>query len=191
MARKRGDLEGSVAYIYEALSSYENQAAKDRALADLAVTFFDLGLHDASRDANLVLAATAQENYTRWVATLNLLEGAAFDHKETVFEHYRRQLADEKLPPALQADFEYYLGEGYRVFGHHDRAEIWLSRAIATASSIQANEVLIKAEQLLSEMLSGRETSVSRTTQVTNPSRQVAQVAEAIHEMRSLAGVSG
>src|SRR5579872_269902 len=192
VARKRGDLDGSVTYLYEALSCYENQAAKDRALADLAVTFFDLGLQDASRDANLVLAATAQESYTRWVATLNLLEGAAFDRKETVFEHYRRNLADEKLPPALQADFEYYLGEGYRLFGHHARAEMWLLRAIATASSIQANEVLIRAEQLLSDMRSGRETTVPSTaTQVTSPSRQVTQVAEAIHEMRSLAGVSG
>jgi len=192
VARKRGDLEGSVAYIYEALSCYENQAAKDRALADLAVTFFDLGLHDASRDANLVLSATAQESYTRWVAMLNLLEGAAIDRKETVFEHYRRNLAGEKLPPALRADFEYYLGEGYRLFGHNARAEMWLSRAMATASSIQANEVLIKAEQQLSEMQSGRETTFPGTaTEVTSsPSRQVAQVAEAIHEMRSLVGVS-
>ena len=85
VARKRADLDGSVTYLYEALSCYENQAAKDRALADLAVTFFDLGLQDASRDANLVLAATAQESYTRWVATLNLLEAAAIDRKETVF----------------------------------------------------------------------------------------------------------
>lgn len=192
IARKRGDLEGSVAYYYEALSCYENQAAKDRALADLAVTFFDLGLHDASRDANLVLAATAQESFTRWVAMLNLLETAAFDGKETVFEHYRRDLADEKLPPALRADFEFYLGEGYLLFGHHSRAEMWLSRAVATASSIQANELLIKAEQLLSEVRSGREPTVPRAaTQVKSASPQVTQVAEAIHEMRSLAGVSG
>ena len=191
VARKRGNLEESVAHIYEALSCYENQAAKDRALADLAVTFFDLGLREASRDANLVLAATAQESYTRWVAMLNLLEAAAFDRKETVFEHYRRDLAGEKLPPALRADFEYYLGEGYRLFGHNDRAEIWLSRAIATASSIQANEVLIRAEQLLSEIKSGRETTVPRSATHVNPSHQVAQVAEAIHEMRSLAGVAG
>jgi tetratricopeptide (TPR) repeat protein len=192
VARKRGDLDAAVAYTYEALSCYENQAAKDRALADLAATFFDMGLRDASRDANLVLAATAQENYTRWVAMLNLLEGAALDRKETVFEQYRRALADENLPSALRVDFEYYLGAGYRLFGHDARAETWLSRAVATASSIQANEMLIKAEQLLSEMRSGRHTTVKSTdTPVANPSRQVTEVAEAIHEMRSLAGVSG
>lgn len=190
IARKRGDLDAAVTYTYEALSSYENQAAKDRALADLAATFFDLGLHDASRDANLVLAATAQENYTRWVAMLNLLEGAAYARKETVFEQYRRELLGENLPAALKVDFEYYVGAGYRLFGHLDRAKTWLSRAVATASSIQANEMLIKAEQLLSEMRSGSEATATETkTQVACPSRHVAEVAEAIHEMRSLAGV--
>jgi len=109
-----------------------------------------------------------------------------------VFEQYRRALADENLPSALRVDFEYYLGAGYRLFGHDARAETWLSRAVATASSIQANEMLIKAEQLLSEMRSGRHTTVKSTdTPVANPSRHVTEVAEAIHEMRSLAGVSG
>jgi len=192
VARKRGDLDGAVAYTYEALSCYEHQTAKDRALADLAATFFDLGLYDAARDANLMLAASAQENYTRWVAMLNLLEGAAFDRKETVFEQYRRELAQEKMPAVLMADFEYYLGQGYRMFGHDARAETWLSRAIATASSIQANEVLIKAEQLLSEIRSGHEIKQpGASARVTQPSQHVAEVAEAIHEMRTLAGVAG
>src|SRR5579872_4187683 len=192
VARKRGELDAAIAYTYEALSCYESQTAKDRALADLAATFFDLGLYDASRDANLVLAATAQESYTRWVAMLNLLEGAAVDRKETVFEQYRRELAQQTLPTVLMADFEYYLGQGYRLFGHNARAESCLARAIATASSIQANEVLIKAEQLLSEIKSGREIGErGPVAQATNPSSHVAEVAEAIHEMRTLAGVAG
>lgn len=192
VARKRGDLDSAIAYTYEALSCYESQTTKDRALADLAATFFDLGLYDAARDANLTLAATAQENFTRWVAMLNLLEGAAVDRKETVFEQYRRELAQETLPAVLMADFEYYLGQGYRMFGHDARAETWLSRAIATASSIQANEVLIKAEQLLSDIQSGREMhQPDAATRDTKPSRHVADVAEAIHEMRTLAGVAG
>jgi len=192
VARKRGELDAAIAYTYEALSCYESQTAKDRALADLAATFFDLGLYDASRDANLVLAATAQESYTRWVAMLNLLEGAAVDRKETVFEQYRRELAQETLPTVLMADFEYYLGQGYRLFGHNARAEACLSRAIATASSIQANEVLIRAEQLLSEIKSGCEISEpGPAAQATKPSPYVAEVAEAIHEMRTLAGVAG
>ncbi|MGH7647299.1 MAG: hypothetical protein ACREND_04230 [Gemmatimonadaceae bacterium] len=193
VARKRGDLEVALGFTYEALSSYEAQSAKDRALSDLAATFFDMGMLEAARDANLMLAATAVEQHTRWVATINLLEIAARDHRQPVFEQYRRELADAVLPATLAAYFEFYTGQGYRTFDRVEQAETWLERAVATASSHQISEVLIKAEQSLAEVREGlalqARTNDEETTVETSP--RVMEVADAIHEMRTIAGVAG
>src|SRR6185437_16926372 len=105
------------------LSLFEAQTAKDRALSDLAATFVDMGMLDAARDAHLMLAATAVEQYTRWVATINLLEIAARDQREPVFEQYRRELADAELPATLAAYFEFYTGQGYRAFDRNEQAQ--------------------------------------------------------------------
>ncbi|HXE59144.1 MAG TPA: hypothetical protein VN607_00490, partial [Gemmatimonadaceae bacterium] len=150
VARQRGDPEHAVSYAYEALSIFESQVAKDRALSDVAVAFSDMGLFDAARDANLMLAATAQEQHTRWVAMINLMEIALLDHREVVFEQYRRELQTANLPATLEAHYWYYAGQGHRTFGRDEQAKQALQRAVAAASQHQINEVVIKAEQSLS-----------------------------------------
>ena len=146
VARQRGDVEKAVSLTYEALSTFTDQMAKDRVLADLAAAFFDLGLLSAARDANLMLAATAQEQYTRWVATINLLEIAGRDRREPVFEQYRRELMDANLPATLMAFYHYYVGQGYRIFGRMEQAKAALECAFEAESKHEINEVLIKAE---------------------------------------------
>ena len=193
VARQRGDVEKAVSLTYEALSTFTDQMAKDRVLADLAAAFFDLGLLSAARDANLMLAATAQEQYTRWVATINLLEIAGRDRREPVFEQYRRELMDANLPATLMAFYHYYVGQGYRIFGRTEQAKAALERAVEAASKHEINEVLIKAEQSLSEIRDGgvvisAEADERRDAEA---SPRVAEVAGAIHEMRTLAGVAG
>lgn len=189
VARQRGDIERAVSYAYEALSTFESQVAKDRALADLAVAFTDMKLFDAARDANLMLAATAHEQYTRWVAVINLLEIASLDRREPVFEQYRRELLAANLPATLEAHYHYYVGQGYRTFGRNEQAKQALERAIDAASKHQINEVVIKAEQSLSEIAAG--SNHSEKTSSAEPSQRVTEVADAIHEMRTLAGVAG
>jgi tetratricopeptide (TPR) repeat protein len=189
VARKRGDLEVALGFTYEALSSFEAQSAKDRALSDLAATFFDMGMLTAARDANLMLAATAVEQHTRWVATINLLEIAARDRRQPVFEQYRRELADAVLPATLSAYFEFYTGQGFRAFDRIEQAEVWLERAISTASRHQISEVLIQAEQSLADLRKGVELQARTVEEETSP--EVLEVADAIHEMRTLAGVAG
>ncbi|HEV2180141.1 MAG TPA: hypothetical protein VGR59_07465, partial [Gemmatimonadaceae bacterium] len=155
IARQRGDVERALGCAYEALSTFESQGAKDRALADVAAAFFDLGLLDAARDANLMLAATAQEQFTRSVALINLLEIAGLDHREPVFEQYRRELLVANLPATLEAHYYLYVGQGYRIFGRNDQAKQALERAVDAASQHQINEVIIKAEQSLTELAAG------------------------------------
>ena len=189
VARQRGDIERAVSYAYEALSTFESDVAKDRALADVAAAFFDLGLLNAARDANLMLAATAHEQFTRYVALINLLEIAALDRREPIFEQYRRELQAANLPAALEAHYFCYLGNGYRIFGRNEQAKQSFERAMEAAAEHQINEVIIKAEQSLSELAAG----TARTEQKTDsePSESVVQIADAIHEMRTLAGVAG
>ena len=189
VARHRGDLETAARFAYEALSALQNQVARDRALADLAAIFFDMGILSAARDANLVLAATAQEQYTRWVATINLLEIAAVDQREPVFEQYRRELAEASLPVTLAAYYFYYVGEGYRRFERMEQARVALGRAIEVASRHSINEVLIKAEKALADLRMGGVIITSATPDAA--SETIAGIVSAIHEMRTLAGVGG
>ena len=69
-----------------------NQRDRDRTLANIATGFRYLGLMDVARDAYLVLASTAQEQYIRWMSELNLMELAALQGMELDFDKYRRDL---------------------------------------------------------------------------------------------------
>lgn len=188
VAHRRGDYEMAIKCAYKALGGMPNQTARDRVLADLAATFLEIGLHSAARDANLVLAATAQEQYTRWVAMINLLELAAIDRMEPVFEQYRRELADAPIPASLATYYHLYVGKGYQVFGKHDLAVSSLEQAMDIATRHRLNEMMIRVEQSLQEVRAG--TTVA-AVEATNPSKAVSEVAEAIRGMRTLAGVGG
>jgi tetratricopeptide (TPR) repeat protein len=186
VAFRRGDFEKAIRCSYEALGTFKDQVAKDRALADLAVEFYEMGLLSAARDANLMLAATAQEQYTRWAAMINLLEIAARDGREPIFEQYRRELGSAELPAVLAANYYYYVGQGYRLFDKRSQAEAALQRALEIASRHQLNEMIFKAEQSLEELRDGNRVAALREA---TPTATVSEVANAIREMRALAGV--
>jgi tetratricopeptide (TPR) repeat protein len=187
LAQHRGDLELAVCLGYEAVNSFHDQVARDRAMVDLAAAFQRMGLRSAARDANLILAATAQEQYTRWVATINLMEIASLDGSEPVFEQYRRELAGANLPAVLAAYYHYYVGQGFRLFDRFEAAKASLERAIEIAARHQLNEVLIKAEQSLQEIRDGGVIFIASAPQ---PSPAVAEVADAVRELRALAGMA-
>jgi hypothetical protein len=188
VAHLRGKFELAVQLGYEALRGYREQVAKDRVLADIAGSFTELGLRSAARDAYLILAATAQEQYTRWLATVNLLEIAALDGSEPVFEQYRRELADASLPASLAVYYHLFVGQGYRMFHKPEQAEAALGRAIEIASTHKLNQVLIRAERSLQELRNGGVIIIAASAE---PSSDVAGVAGAIRELRALAGVAG
>ena len=182
VAHARGDHERAVRFAYGALEGLANPTARDRALADIAAAFAEMGVRSAARDAHLVLAATAQEQYSRWVATINLLEIAALDRQEPVFEQYRREMADRSLPPFLEAAYHYYVGEGLRSFGRIDAARESLTRAVEVASRHRLNQLLFKAEESLRELQRHRGAPQASTAIPVPPA--VEDVAEAIGRMR-------
>ncbi|HEY9515929.1 MAG TPA: hypothetical protein VIQ74_09640 [Gemmatimonadaceae bacterium] len=190
VAYHRGQLNSAITMAYAALGGMRDQASRDRVLVDIGGLFWELGLYSAARDANLVLAATAQEQYTRWVATINLLEMAAVDRVEPAFEQYRRELSDADLPATLSAQYHYHLALGYQMFDRVDDARISFERALTIASAHNVNQLVIKAEQGLESLESGKSLVAPEKKGADLPPA-VTEVASAIREMRALAEVGG
>jgi len=186
MAHSRGDYDAAVAMQYVALQDARPGTARDRVLADLAACFFEIGLRSAARDANLVLASTAQEQYIRWQADINLMELAASDGYEPVFEQYRRNLASAALPPMLAGWYQFYVGQGYRAFGHLDLARVALEHALAVAERHSLNQVYFHAEQALGDLKDGVGLVITPTREA---SALVADAADGVRRMRELAGI--
>lgn len=149
VAHLRGDTETAVRMLHEALEDAQSPIARDRLLGDIAVAFADLGLRDAARDAHLVLAATAQEQHTRWAATINLLDGASADGAELVFEQYRRQLEAEPLPADLESTLALFVGRGYARLGRTEAARAALRRAARLAAEYGFHQLAFEAESAI------------------------------------------
>jgi tetratricopeptide (TPR) repeat protein len=186
VAHRRGQHNSAIEFAYAALGGMVNQVSRDRVLADIAAMFSEIGLYSAARDANLVLAATAQEQYTRWVATINLLEIAAIDQMEPAFEQYRRELADAALPAFLRVHYHYYVATGYQMFGRVDDARTEFERARTIAAANKLHQLAMNAETALASLTSGRKQSAGTPWE---SSQKVYEIADAIAEMRSLAKV--
>src|SRR6185369_15870846 len=136
-AYMRGDYELAVKLSYRALDGTETDRNRDRILHDLAMSFYRLGVRSAARDAFLVLMATTQEQYTRWASCIQLIAIAADDGVRPAFERYRRELADQSLPPFLSADYALQTGRGLRLMGEFNAAKSWLEAAVQTAQQHQ------------------------------------------------------
>jgi tetratricopeptide (TPR) repeat protein len=184
----RGEYELSVKFAYDAMKSTTNPAERDRILTDLATAFVRLGVLSAARDAYLVLTVTAQEQWTRWLATINLMEIAARSNSETLFERYRRELAEASLPPMLAVDYHLQAGEGYQRLGRIDLACGHLERALSVATEHHFNQIVFYIEEALQ-----RVTSTTTASQPIEPqsSEEVREIAGAIRQMRELAASTG
>jgi tetratricopeptide (TPR) repeat protein len=188
LANSRGDFERAIRYYYEAMRDTASRRERDRILADIAASFIELGVRSAARDALLILAATAEEQYSRWSSVLNLLTIAALDRCEPVFEQYRRELADVQLPARLQADYYLYVGRGYRIFGRDEAAKTCFEKAVEFATRFGLNKVVFDAEAALAELAQGRQT---KETAAAVAPVAIEHVVRAIEDMRVAAGVGG
>ncbi len=146
-----GQYDLAVRYAYEAMHDSVSESERDRILNDLAAAFYFLGVKSAARDAFMILAATAREQYQRWLATINLMELAADDGAELQFERYRQQLATAALPPVLRVQFELDAGRSYQSLGNVQAAEVWLRKALDTASAHSFNRFVFAAEKALND----------------------------------------
>jgi hypothetical protein len=194
LALRRGQPNEAVVLQYEAFKGVRNQMARDRVLNDLGASFAQLGVYSAARDAFLVVAATAHEQYMRWTATINLLDVSVLEHRQVLFEQYRRDLESASMPPALEVYFYIYVAQGYRTFDQPKLATAAISRAIEIATKNQLGQARFQAEEIFDglkqdEMKEKREERLA--LQSTSWSPEVQGIARALHELRSLAVVDG
>jgi tetratricopeptide (TPR) repeat protein len=186
VAQLRKQYELAIRLAYEALGHAQSPTERDRILSDIALTFLDLGVFSAARDAYLVLSATAQEEYVRWAADLNLLEISALTGAEILFEQHRQHLIGKNLPPYFATAFQLHLGRGYQLFGNEERARTHLKRAVAMAGEHGINQFLFDAEEALLTL----DTPTPPRQAQKIMSLELEEVASAIRELRESVGVS-
>ena len=184
VAGQRGAYEAAAVFGYRALGHCDDSLAREAILSDIATALGDAGHRDASRDAHLVLSATAKDKAVAWRSTLNLLELAIGDGNEIEFERYRRVLAKAALPAAILAKYHLVVGDGYQRFGKLSLAQDAYETAIETSSKHSVNEILLRAEAALQELHRSRSAS-SATKASTSLDVTIDEVISAMRTMRA------
>lgn len=184
VAHGRGKYADAVRLGYEALKLTTNANSRDGILADIAACFQELGMRESARDAHLIVAATSQDQWVRWQATLNLMELASIDGMQEAFDSYASELAGASLSPTWRAYFYLYLGQGHERFGRYDLAIENLTQAVSYAAEHQVNRVTIEAEQALSAIAAGERKRKAAKYVEPSYADEVGDVAHAISEMR-------
>ncbi len=187
LAQRKGDCAEGVKLAYEALGLTKNPNERDLVLEDIAAMFTELGLHDAARDAHLILTATAQNKLVRGSAAVNLMELSSLDGKEEAFNTYARELATAPLGPWLRSHYLLFLGEGLTRFGREDAATEALREAIAFAEANEIHQVSFKAQTALAAIRSADRRTTTFTPAPGWMPGEVGSVVEAIAELRKAA----
>ncbi len=178
--------ERAIRFSYEALELTNTPRTRDIILNNIATAFRYLGLSAAARDAYLVLAVTGAEQYVRWLAELNLMELAAQDGVDLQFDKYRRELESVDLTPQLRVTYLLHVGRGYHSLGRAEEGIPYLERAIEMADKYKLNQMAFEAEAALRDAQVGHTTKKYTTSA---PPAGIRDVIDAVHEMRSVAGV--
>ena len=192
LAQRRGDSAEGVKLAHEALNLTRNPNERDMVLQDIAAMFTDLGMHDAARDAHLVLTVSAQSKIVRGSATVNLMELASLDGMEEAFDSYASELATAPLGPWLRAHYLLFLGEGLTRFGRDEAADDALRQAIAFADANEIHQVSFKAQAALTR--AGAVVRHPTTTFTPAPGwtpDQLGSVVQAMSDLRKAAAAAG
>ena len=182
VAFQRKRFEAAVRFAFRALRGLRDPLARDRALADVAAAFIELGVRRAARDASLILIATTQEPYVRGAALINLMDMAAKDRTEPLFEQYRRQLATEQLPPRLAGYYHYYAGLGAWQFGRIETARMEYGRAVEISSRHGLAQLGFEIEDAIAKL---RTPPPRGPLPVSEPPAKTMAVARALGRMRA------
>jgi len=152
VAHNKGEYSEAIGFGHQGIEVMTDPTQRDGLMSDIAAAFGGLGLHDSARDGYLIVAATAQSQWVRWQATLNLMELAALDDRKTDFEAYAREMATAPLDPKLRATYYLYLGAGQEKFATDAEAEASFNEALAVAQKHQLHQVAHAATVSLSAL---------------------------------------
>jgi tetratricopeptide (TPR) repeat protein len=187
IAGSGGRYQQAIRFSYDALELSKTQRDRDHTLANIATGFRYLGLFDVARDAYLVLASTAQEQYIRWMSELNLMELAALQGMELDFDKYRRDLAAADFTPQLRVTYLVHVGRGYSALGNSEAGMPYLERAIQLASEYGLNQLMFEAEEAFVEARRRRARRSLPSVEIVDSS--IHDVIDAIQCMKETAGI--
>jgi tetratricopeptide (TPR) repeat protein len=190
VAHLRGAYADAVRLGYEALESTRNLTARDGILADIAAAFAGMGMRDAARDGYLIVAVTAQSQWVRWQATLNLMELAALDGRESDFDAYAREMQSAPLTPRLRAYYFMFLSAGQERFGRHSDAQGSLAEGLAFATRNQLHQVAHEAQAAIAQLESRAGSRTQKATPPAETPSSVRDVAAALSDLLKEAAAS-
>ena len=150
-----GNLETGLQHGWIAVSTYRSEAGRTRCLASLAGALVDYGDREAGEDAWALVAQHSSENYYRIYAYDALAYLAACRGDGARFEANAAEcdaLGWESGSRAVMAEVLYYRGLSYRALGQREKAEEWLSRAVAFAEEHGFNRTFFQADQALDSL---------------------------------------
>jgi len=183
----RGEHSPAIRFSYDALVLSRSPRTRERILTNIATGFRYLGNTEIARNAYLVLAATAQEQFIRWNSLINLIELSASDGNELQFDRYRRELEAANLTPQLRATYLLHVGRGYLLLGQRSSAIDALEEALSFAAEHRLNQLSFEIDAALSD--AKRAASPKPTTYQAEWNADLDDVVLAIDSMKQLAGV--
>ena len=183
----RRDHALAIRLAHEAMALSAPGAGRDRLLADIGTYFAALGVHGAARDAHLVVAHTALEQFQRWSSLLSLLELAALDGDAAAFETFRRAVVGAPLPPELAVLRGIYEARGHAVFGRADEAKAAAGDALQRARESGQHRYAFEAEALLERLDEEARPAPAPVSEVPG---DLEPVVREIAAMRATAGVA-
>lgn len=188
VAHLRSHYADTITLAYKALEKTTNPSVKDSIIADIAAAFQEIGMHDAARDAHLVVSLTSRYQWVRWQATINLMELASIDGMEQVFEEYGQTLRNAALDARLRSYFLLYYGEGCRRFGRDEEARKWIAEARDFATDHKIYQVAFDAERELAAAEERKEREAKPADSWSDPvPDDVLEVARAFTQLREAA----
>jgi len=151
---QRGEYAEAVRVGHAALDVMTDLTARDGVLSDIAAAFGGMGMNEPARDGYLIVAATAQSQWVRWQATINLMELAALDDREADFLAFAGELEHAQLDPRLRAHYYIYLGGGQQRFGNYAAAETSIAEGQSIAEKNQLYQLAHEAAVALAALKS-------------------------------------
>lgn len=180
---QRSEYAEAVRVGHGALEVMTDLTARDGVFSDIAAAFGGLGMNESARDGYLIVAATAQSQWVRWQATINLMELAALDDREEDFLAYARELENAQLDPRLRAHYYIYLGTGQQRFGNYADAETSITEGLSLAEKNQLHQLAHEATVALAAL---RSHAVSKRALITPPAEVPLFLREIASELSDL-----
>lgn len=152
LARLREDLGGAVRLAFESFRRSITEYDRERVLGDLAAYLMHLGADETSRVAFQLMELGTTSEQVRNTARNGLMQLAARGRNETLFESYRRKLAESPLHATARTDFYHDSARGLMSFGRFGEARTSLNAALKLAEENGQSQKIFQVEATLREL---------------------------------------